>query len=272
MENALDFGGYNVKVKKYPKGNIQIKVYNHTFSENQTEQKASVVRLEASSVSLSEKMIKERKSIEESHRRVKNKIYDYARSNDWEYFLTFTFNPEKVDSFNYEECSEKLSKWLNNVKSRKAPDLSYIVVPELHKSGRYHFHGLFSNLGNIALSESGLYTIDGKKIYNLDSYSYGFTTATKIADSWAVSNYICKYITKDLSGHIKGKKHYWSSKNLSVPEEYTFTSNDLIKVGMNQKILEEKSCFSRQVVNQFGTFESKIDIFEFEENILSALL
>ena len=82
-------------------------------------------------------------------------IYEISRANKWEYFITLTFNPEEVDSFNYQEVVHKLSDWLHNLKKRYSPELKYIIVPELHKSGRYHFHGLFSDIGNMKLVDSG---------------------------------------------------------------------------------------------------------------------
>ena len=154
------------------------------------------------------------RSLKSSKSRTIQKIYEITRSNDWEYFITLTFNPEKVDSFNYSEVTEKLSKWLNNLKSRYAPELKYIIVPELHQSGRFHFHGLFANIGNMSMIDSGKCLLDGSIIYNLGNYNLGFTTATKIKDCSRVSSYITKYISKDLCAVTSGKKRYWSSRNL----------------------------------------------------------
>ena len=146
-------------------------------------------------------------------RTVKN-IYEITRSNEWEYFVTLTFNPEKVDSFDYSEVVKKLSKWLNNLKDRYAPDLKYIIVPELHKSGRFHFHGLFADIGNMSLIDSGKRLLDGGIIYNIGNYKLGFTTATKIKDTGRVSSYVTKYITKELVAVTANKKRYWCSRNL----------------------------------------------------------
>ena len=37
--------------------------------------------------------------------------------------------------------TKKVSKWLDHL-HRIAPKIRYMVVPELHKDGAYHFHGL----------------------------------------------------------------------------------------------------------------------------------
>ena len=146
-----------------------------------------------------------------------NKIYDIARSNCWEWFLTFTFSPEKVeDRKDYEECSKKLSMWLNRMR-KTCPDMVYLVVPEQHKDGAYHFHGLFSDIDNLGLVDSGTVDKDGNTIYNVGSYKFGFTTAERIRDLGRSCSYLSKYITKDLCAVTKGKRRYWSSRNVKLP-------------------------------------------------------
>lgn len=162
-------------------------------------------------------------SVQMSLNRTKNKIYYLARSNIWEWFFTLTFDPEKVDSYDYGEVTNKLSKWLNNLRSRYAPDLKYIFVPEQHKSGRWHFHGLVSDTGNIVFADSG-HNTHGLTIYNVGQYRLGFSTATRIQSVSKSTYYITKYFTKDLVSATKNKKRYWSSKNLhqAPVTEYTF--------------------------------------------------
>lgn len=164
-----------------------------------------------------------------SRNRTIQKVYEVTRSNMWEWFITLTFNPEKVNSFEYTEVSQVLSKWLNNLKSRYAPDLKYIIVPELHKSGRYHFHGLIADTGNMIFEDSGHKTFGGETIYNLGNYKLGFTTATKINDVSRASSYITKYITKDLCATTANKKRYWCSRNLNEVDitDYCMTREEI---------------------------------------------
>ena len=59
----------------------------------------------------------------------------------------------------------------------------------------------------------------GEEIYNINkrSFKYGFTIATKIESTEKVSNYITKYITKELITMSKGQHRYLYSKNLAKP-------------------------------------------------------
>lgn len=173
-----------------------------------------------------------------SRNRTKQKIYNYARSNKWEWFFTFTFNPKIVDSFNYDELTEIMHDWLRFMGDHnKSSQLKYLIVPELHKSGRWHFHGLFSGLDcNVwKLTYSGhnivrKYVLNGKVhykktddfIFNISGFPYGWTTATMVSDTKRVSHYIVKYVTKDMEGILKGKKRYWVSRSCSSGQHETY--------------------------------------------------
>lgn len=167
------------------------------------------------------KEVRNEHDIWHSINRAKNKIHAYSRCAKWEYFLTFTFDGEKIDRYNYEECSRAVRKWLNNQR-RNAPDLMYLVVPEQHKDGAWHFHGVVANVASMKFSDSGVKDKKGRTIYNMSKWSLGFSTATSVGDVNKVSGYICKYITKELCEHTKGKQRYFVSQNMPEPEVSTF--------------------------------------------------
>ena len=173
-------------------------------------------------------------SIKSSVNRTVNQIYTISRANKWEYFITLTIDPKKLDNTDFNLVSEKLNIWTNNLKKRYAPDLKYIIVPELHKDkSKWHFHGLFANIGKMPLTFSGKVCV-GKfvydyvkkpfatKIYNIPLWKYGFSTATIIRDSSKASSYITKYITKDLSHILQNQHRYLASQNIDQPLERVF--------------------------------------------------
>lgn len=157
--------------------------------------------------------IKKKRSLANSMNRTVHAVYHKARSNVWDWFVTLTFNPDLVDSFDYGLTVRKLSKWLNNLR-RCAPDIGYIMVPEQHKSGRYHFHGLFRDCADLEFVPSGKVDGKGNMIYNVGIYKLGWSTATQIVDQSKVTKYIAKYISKELCQVAFGKKRYWASRNL----------------------------------------------------------
>lgn len=208
---------YNLKVFNYADG-VQFRMYNQSICVSEkidTIHELSFDSLLSEQLESSDVRTESNYSRSEfvSKNRTIQKMYEITRANHWEYFLTITFNPKFIDRSNYDLLSEKTSKWLNNIKSRYAPDLKYIIVPELHSDGvNYHFHGLLSNIGFLSLVDSG-HKVKGASIYNLENWNYGFSTVSKVKDSAKCASYITKYITKDLCAVTKNKRRYWVSKN-----------------------------------------------------------
>lgn len=127
-------------------------------------------------------------------------------SND--YFFTQTFNPERVNSFDFDTVDSIFKEKIHYLKS-VYPGLKYIYVFEKHKSGRVHIHGLISGIPSSEFVFSGHRDKKLNKIFNLPRWSdsLGFNTFTKINDSEKTSSYISKYITKDLASMPTNKLH-----------------------------------------------------------------
>lgn len=167
-------------------------------------------------IGINEFAYKKNVNLKRSQRRTLNNVYDIARCNDWEWFVTLTFSPNKADRYNYDVVSKKLKNWLDRVR-RTSKDLKYIIVPELHKDGAFHFHGLFSNC-EFEFIDSGKKDKKGNKVYNISSYRLGWTTATKVKNTNAANKYIAKYLNKDLFKATTERKRYWASRNVDLPE------------------------------------------------------
>lgn len=130
-----------------------------------------------------------------------------ASSLDWKWFVTFTFDKDKVDRYNYDACISALGFFLDSI---RVPGMQYVIVPECHKDGAFHFHGVFN--GALDVSLCGRFANQG--IYNLDSWSFGFSTVTAVRKISAVSNYIAKYITKELCSAVNRKRYLHSRSTL----------------------------------------------------------
>lgn len=220
---------YNVKIYHYVNGEQQFRIYTRAIKKNE---KSENMHFDINSNKLDLNIEESNSDLDRSQNnsinRTINKIYEITRSNLWEYFVTFTFSPDKCNRFDYDDVTKVFHQWIDRVKKSISPNLKYIFVPEKHKSGAFHFHGLISNIGDMKLVNSG-HKSKGKIIYNIDSYDLGFTTATKVSDTSKVSNYITKYITKELLNVSKNKKRYWHSNNLDTAliEEIEMLSDDV---------------------------------------------
>lgn len=254
--NEISDSAYNCRVYDYPEG-------THVTFYKQAINKGIKVneKLKKSYVN------KDRSSEEKKHcakvsaSASKNRIYNIARSNTWNWFITITFDREKVDSSNYDDAIQKMVYFLNNIRKRKCPAMKYLIVPELHKDGiHFHFHGLLAHCEELHMSFSGHYTRgrNSKPIFNILDWSFGFTTATRVGDSGRASSYITKYITKDCATALKNKKRYTVSQNVSraLPEYFVQDEMDFIKL-YSDRIVYTKSVEVKEASQIITYYELK---------------
>ena len=271
---------YNVKIITYPDLTKQYRIYQNTIG---TDDLSMAVRSHkkgernpfdgkvCKEILVDIKDYKDHVS-DVSLKSTKKKVYDYAKSNEWEWFVTFTFSPDKVNRYDYDECTKYLSKWFNNLK-RSSPALSYLVVPEQHKDGAYHFHGLFSGINERQIVWTGKYVVKRvrglrskfvrtkEKIYKIGSYKLGWMTATKVREMEKVTSYITKYITKDMLNGLHGRKRYWCSRNLVLPLEEVFTLDATDRFILSQE-LDDSSRFKKVSQVCYGDMTQSVNIYE----------
>lgn len=170
----------------------------------------------------------------DSLKRAKDRIFDYILCNEFDYFFTGTIDPKKFNSHDPKAILKYIQNWLKNLVRRN--NLKYVFVSERHKSGRIHFHGLIKG-DNLNLVDSGtklykgfkkpikdytaikkgLNTSDGRIVYNLSNWKFGFTTCINlVGDPMNTAFYVTKYITKDCK-KVFGK-FFWHSRGLKKPE------------------------------------------------------
>lgn len=248
-------GGWNVKVIEYPgTGEKEIRYYQHGYTGAQGDREWETVREE--DLPPEEREKRDRRNLRRAQRRAKNKIYQLGRANSWEWFVTLTLNPEKVDRYDYDACARKVRNQLIKMR-RHYPEMESLVIAERHKDGAYHFHGLFFGIPDEAFTDSGVTTRSGKTVYNLGKYTMGFTTATRVEDSARAANYLAKYITKELLAATPGRKRYWRSDGLQEPVE-----RNILMTGEQQRAyywghLEEMQDV-KDVRVKHGDFEERI--------------
>lgn len=156
------------------------------------------------------------RSQEVSRARARSAIRDIALCNPFTHFFTWTLDAKLVDRYDCDAVKKKLENTLRNLVRRRG--FRYVCVPERHKDGALHFHGLCI-LGDVSLKRATaprgrpLCTPGGQPIYNMDNWPWGFSTCIPIDENYTRTvNYLLKYITKD-SEKIFGK-WYLSARDL----------------------------------------------------------
>lgn len=154
---------------------------------------------------------------------IRRKIKGYALSNDFHWFLTLTFDPEKVNSADYETAKNTLLRWCRKMRDRHKK-FDYLMIPELHKSGAVHFHGLLgdipANFEEAVNPKTGEPLIrHDRQVYNLKEWEYGFSDCEEIESPERAASYITKYVTSALltDKQMYHKKRYFNSQGLAKP-------------------------------------------------------
>lgn len=160
----------------------------------------------------------------QSIQRARARVRELALCNSWDYFCTFTLNEEKQDRFDLAKWVKDFGVWIGNYNKKFGTSLKYILVPEQHKDGAWHMHGLLSGVSpeSISVNEFGYDTI---KYYE---NRFGFINLSKVRDSNKSATYVAKYITKGGSDIAKNKRMFFASRGLAGREfvEYFTTGDD----------------------------------------------
>lgn len=140
-------------------------------------------------------------------RRARKQLFELCACNDLDLFFTLTLNKEMIDRYDYKTAVRKFGQWADNHVRRKG--LRYVAVPELHKDGAIHFHGL-CNSAAVRLVDSGKTDKkSGQAVFDLPGWHLGFTTAIHVYGARdAAAHYVAKYVTKQQCGGTIGGRYY----------------------------------------------------------------
>lgn len=215
----VSLGGimHNAQLKIYPDGSGKLTVFDRAiirasgFEERNPQRRDSGA--EGSGCG----------DIVRAQRRARSAVEDIARSTDFRYFVTLTLDAARIARYDDCEVIRRVGDWLKNRVKRNG--LAYVLVPERHKDGAIHFHGLFNDAA--AVVDSGTIDYQGKPrkprsaaqrarwladgghiVYNLPWWTWGFSTAIELyGERRAAVGYVCKYIAKQRE-KIGGRWYY----------------------------------------------------------------
>lgn len=163
----------------------------------------------------------------ESAQRAKNKVLEFALNNEFNFFITLTFNIKKIDRYDYSLLKKEVLKYFHKLK-RKHSDFIFILIPELHKlsdKGKaLHFHGLVY-LSKDLKKDLKLH-FNSKQLDEYDNEVLKYHSKS-ILEKWGrnefvaiynsqrfIAIYITKYVTKAIGKNKILTRHYYSSRNL----------------------------------------------------------
>jgi hypothetical protein len=169
-------------------------------------------------VELTERSAVNAKKLDNNISRARNKIFEYAYCNEWDYFVTLTIDKDKYDRSDLKTYYKDFSQFLRDCRKKYNSDIQYLFIPELHADGvSWHMHGFLKGLSSDALSINSngyLDWFDYRK-------KFGYISMDKIRNTEACAKYITKYVSKKLSDCVTelNAKMYYCSRGLQEAEE-----------------------------------------------------
>ena len=151
--------------------------------------------------------------------RARTKVFDLAICNEFEYFITLTINKEKLDRYELKEYIKKLGQFIRDYRKKYEVDIQYLLIPEKHKDGAWHMHGLVKGIPKEHLHKNEHGYLDWQEYKD----RFGWCSIDKIKNKEAVAKYITKYIRKSFDSDRgiteKESKLYYSSRGLKRPQK-----------------------------------------------------
>lgn len=163
--------------------------------------------------------------LNEAFCRAKSLVLQYALCNPWDYFFTGTLDETKLNRHDLDAYRQKLSQFIRDKRKEYGTQVQYLLIPEQHRDGAWHIHGMLANLPGPALRRFHRpepWKLVNSEYLNWPDYQqkFGFCSLGPIKHPVATSFYITKYVSKELSrrGGDLGKHLYFHSRPLKKAE------------------------------------------------------
>ncbi|MEA4933443.1 MAG: hypothetical protein VB071_07690, partial [Lawsonibacter sp.] len=164
--------------------------------------------------------------LNEAFCRARSMVLQYALCNSWDYFFTGTLDEKKFNRYKLDGYQAKLSQFIRDKRKAYETQIQFLLVPEQHKDGAWHIHGLISGLPESAVRKFRY--PEPKHLVQSDYLNwpdymrkFGFCSLGPIINPVATAFYITKYVSKELSrrGGDLGKHLYFHSRPLQKAEK-----------------------------------------------------
>ena len=182
----------------------------------------------------------EKERFAQSIARAKQTIEDIALCNHWDWFATFTFDPNFPEIAECDGDYARLCvKFLQKTRTKyKAKNMKWLLIPEppqnmLGKQVPLHLHGLIAGAPPEAIHEWSLdekdcplyaqfNLADGKKAAEFPEYRklYGYNLLEVITNLKRLLRYLLKSLDNAQEYRKKGQHLYYASRNVARPRRF----------------------------------------------------
>lgn len=199
--------------------------------------------------------------MENAFSRARSMIKQYGLCNKWDYFVTLTLDKKKYNRYELGVFRKDLAQFIRDMRKKYGSEdnrrLSFVLVPENHKDGAWHMHGLIYGLPESAVEpfrrgEHPDYLVNNGFL-NWPDYAkkFGFVSLGVIKDQISTVLYTTKYINKDVEAlaELKGEHLYMASRPLAKAQKVADVYGSYLE--LDKKLTEHyKFCSTGLVVGE----------------------
>lgn len=157
--------------------------------------------------------------------RAKRTILELALCNEWDYFCTFTLDP-KYDRYDLRKWYGSFAQFIRDQRKKYGSELRFLLVPETHKDGAWHIHGLIKGAPPLVAFCDRLRRGENVPRHlatnNYESWPdyerrFGFNSFGRIKNRVACAFYITKYVSKAIDQKMmdSGAHRYYACVGLN---------------------------------------------------------
>ena len=171
--------------------------------------------------------------------RAKSKIFEYAMCNDFDYFMTFTLDKERYDRYDLGKFRKDFDLSIRHYRHNHSIDVQYVTIPETHKDGAWHMHGLLKGkLDDLFINTNGY--LDWRTY----AKKFGNISLSPIQFKYRCAKYMTKYISKTMSNTITelGAHLYYASKGLKTAEQIVNLDISTLEVNPAEMDFQNRYC------------------------------
>lgn len=196
--------------------------------------------------------------LENNIARAKSIVREYALCNEWDFFCTFTINKNLYDRYDFPTFYKHFAKFISNYNRscNEEEKVKYLLIPEMHKDGAWHMHGLLKGIRN----KDTYINKNGFMSWKQYEERFGFISFSPIDDINRCCNYILKYISKDISKSVSELGcHLYYAPNGLKRGELLFRGNLRLKCNWDYET-PDGFCRIKNFDNRHEDYTSMIEV------------
>lgn len=198
--------------------------------------------------------------------RTRSRVFELTACNEFTVFGTLTLDKNLRDRDDLKAFRKAFAQMVRDLNKCRDEPIKYVLIPEQHKNGGWHLHGVFMGLSEGDLRRFELseklpnklrkQIAEGTDIFDWPNYRkrFGFCTLTVIRDRLACAKYVTKYVTKDLAKTTleKGAHMYFASQGLKrreVVARYQFGTPPVDEWDFENDFVKIKTLYLNKIQN-----------------------